>query len=273
MRSVVAVVTVVIASACASDSKPDVRISTTTSVQNSDLIDSLRPVFLKSSGMRMSVFSTGSGRALQLLESGESDVAISHAPQAEQQFLARHPEWSYRKFAYNRFIVVGPPDDPAKLAQATDVIDAFRRIADSEARFVSRGDQSGTHEREELFWAAAGRKPEGIRLIVSGRGMAQALRHANEARAYTLTDEPTFSQLRSSLQLLPLVVGDARLLNTYAVIWPANNANGVTFSDWLLSPQGIDQLKRFKVDGQRAYEPWPRDCPHQIPSDIPCRGV
>jgi tungstate transport system substrate-binding protein len=270
MRVIVAVATMFIV-ACSTNVRHDIRIATTTSVQNSGLMDYLRPAFREHSGLDLLVHSAGSGRALQLLENGEADLVISHAPSMEERLLSRHSDWSYRKFAYNRFVVVGPADDPARIASASDVIDAFQRIVDSGARFVSRGDQSGTHEREESFWAFAGRRPIGDRLIVSGRGMAQALRHANEAAGYTLTDEPTFWQLRDQLQLTSLFAADARLQNTYALIAPGNNRQAVVFVQWLASDEGMARVGSFTIDGKRAYELWPIDCPGARPADRPCQ--
>lgn len=270
MRVIAAAATLFLV-ACATDVRQSIRIATTTSVQNSGLMDYLRPAFREHSGLDLLVHSAGSGRALQLLENGEADLAISHAPLMEERLLARHPNWSYRKFAHNRFVVVGPVADPARIASAGDVIDAFRRIADSDARFVSRGDQSGTHEREETFWTLAGRRPIGDRLIVSGRGMAQALRHANEAAGYALTDEPTFWQLRNQLQLTLLFGADARLENTYALIAPRNNHPAAVFIQWLAVDEVIGRVGSFTVGGKRAYEPWPIDCPGARPADRPCQ--
>jgi tungstate transport system substrate-binding protein len=270
MRVIAAVATLFIV-ACSTNVPQGIRIATTSSVQNSGLMDYLRPTFREHSGLDLLVHSAGSGRALQLLENGEADLVISHAPLMEERLLSQHPDWSYRKFAYNRFVVVGPVDDPARIASASDVIDAFQRIVDSGARFVSRGDQSGTHEREETFWTLAGRRPSGDLLIVSGRGMAQALRHANEAAAYTLTDEPTFWQFRDQLQLTSLFAADARLQNTYAVIAPRNNRQAAVFVQWLAPDDGTGRVGSFTIDGKRAYEPWPVACPRARPADRPCQ--
>ncbi len=270
MRVIAAVATLFVV-ACSTNVPQGIRIATTTSVQNSGLMDYLRPAFREHSGLDLLVHSAGSGRALQLLENGEADLVISHAPLMEERLLSQHPDWSYRKFAYNRFVVVGPVEDPARIASASDVIDAFQRIVDSGARFVSRGDQSGTHEREETFWTLAGRRPSGDRLVVSGRGMAQALRHANEAAGYTLTDEPTFWQLRDQLQLTSLFAADARLQNTYALIAPRNNQQAAVFVQWLAPDEGMSRVGSFTIDGKRAYEPWPIDCPGARPADRPMR--
>jgi tungstate transport system substrate-binding protein len=205
-----------------------------------------------------------------MLADGTVDAAISHAPEAERRQLAQHPNWSYKKIAHNWFVVAGPDSDPAAVRRAFDALDAFRRIADSGQPFVSRGDESGTHERERSLWEAAGRRPVESRLIVSGRGMGQALRHANEARAYILTDAPTLRQMSGTLDLQTLFEKDARLLNTYAVISRRTNAQAATFEAWLTSHAGREALASFLIDGQSAFLPWQAGCTGAQPGDLPC---
>src|SRR5688500_7390122 len=148
-------------------------IATTTSVQNSGLLEALLPHFAEAA---VRVHAAGSGRALAMLADGIVDLAISHAPETEARILAHHPTWAYRKIAYNRFVLLGPPDDPAAVRGAKDVVDAFQRVAGAAAVFVSRGDESGTHERERSIWQAAGVQPDKDQLRVSGQGMAITLR-------------------------------------------------------------------------------------------------
>ena len=188
-------------------------------------------------------------------------AAISHAPETERRQLAEHPDWSYTKIAHNWFVIAGPDSDPAAVRSASDAIDAFRRIADSGQPFVSRGDESGTHERERSFWDAAGRRPSESRLIVSGSGMGQALRHANEARAYILTDAPTLRQMSATLELRTLFEKDVRLLNTYAVIHGRTNAHAAAFEAWLISEAGRQVVDSFMIDGEPAFSSWPAGCP------------
>ena len=266
------IIAIAIATACTGGNAipRTLRVATTTSVQNSGLLEHVRTSFRDSSGIDLRIHATGSGRALALLEKDEADVAISHAPRAEANAVSRHPEWTYRKFAWNRFIIVGPRNDHADVANARHAADAFRRIAESGATFMSRGDQSGTHEREESFWQAAGTRPDKARLIVSGRGMAQALRHADEAQAYTLTDEPTFWQLQDSLDLVPAFATDARLLNSYALLARKDNTLAATFIDWINSEGGRRRVSEFSITGKRAYEIWPPGCASESPADLPC---
>lgn len=259
--------------ACAAPGRFTIAIATTTSVQNSGLLDALLPALERETGLSPQLHAAGSGRSLQMLADGIVDAVISHAPEMEQRMLAKHPEWAYRKWAFNQFVVVGPAEDPARVRHASNVVDAFRRIADSGSRFVSRGDESGTHERERALWEAAGQQPDDRRLLVSGRGMAQALRHAGEAQAYTLTDAPTFWQLRRSLDLQVLFEGDQRLLNTYAVIHRRGITAAATFSEWWVQDSTRKRLTAFLIEGTRAYQPWPPGCPGTAPGDRPCVAV
>lgn len=259
------------AAACGRPPAHTLDAATTTSVQNSGLLAHLLPAYEDDAGITVRVHAAGSGRALQMLADGVVDLVMSHAPETEQRFLAQHPDWSYRKFAHNRFVVVGPPVDPAGVRGAADVVDAFKRIAGSGERFVSRGDESGTHERERAMWAAAGASLDAPRLIVSGRGMAQALRHADQARAYVLTDDATFRQLQKRLDLALLFDTDPRLSNGYAVVYPRVGAPAAAFADWLTGPQGRAAIAGFTIDGAPAFTPWPADCAGARPTDTPCR--
>ena len=245
-------------------------IATTTSVQNSGLLSHLLPAFEQASGIVVRVHATGSGRALKMLADGTVDAAISHAPETERRQLAQHPDWSYQKIAHNWFVVAGPDSDPAAVRGASDVLDAFRRIADSGQTFVSRGDESGTHERERSFWEAAGRRPAESQVIVSGRGMAQALRHADEAHAYILTDASTLRQLSPTLQLRVLFENDARLVNTYAVIDRRTNPRAAALATWLTSQEGLETIGSFTINGEPAFAPWPKGCAAAQPGDVPC---
>jgi tungstate transport system substrate-binding protein len=261
---------IVCLSACTNASDPTLDIATTTSVQNSGLLASLLPQFQQHSGIVVRVHAAGSGRALQMLADEVVDLVISHAPETEARIMAQHPQWFYRKVAHNRFVVAGPRDDPAGVGGAADVLEAFRRIARSDAKFVSRGDESGTHERERSLWAAAGVTPDPARVIVSGRGMAQALRHADEARAYVLTDEATFRQLSDNLDLEIVVAGDPLLVNSYAVLHRGGQPRAAAFADWLTGDAGRAALGAFTIAGAPAFTPWPPDSPGGQPSDAAC---
>ena len=258
---------IVMLAACTSATRPVIDIATTTSLQNSGLLDHLLPHFAQA---QVRVHAAGSGRSLEMLADGVVDLVISHAPETEARYLATHADWRYRKLASNWFIIVGPRDDPARIRDAGDALDAFRRIAASPVPFVSRGDESGTHEREQTFWRSSGVTPAPGRLIVSGRGMALALRHADEINGYTLSDDATFRQLQSQLDLVAFTVGDARLLNTYAVIHPQSDARAEMLGEWLLTGHGRDRLSEYRIDGRVAFTPWPTTCPGHTPDAHPC---
>jgi tungstate transport system substrate-binding protein len=242
-------------------------VATTTSVKNSGLLDALIAAY---SERPIRAHAAGSGRALEMLVDGIVNLVISHASDAEARYLKEHPDWIYKKFAYNRFVIVGPGDDPARIKGTQDAVEAARRIAASGSIFVSRGDGSGTHEREESLWAAAGTKPTAAHLLVSGRGMALALRHADERRAYTLTDEATFWQFEKQLALEALLADDPRLLNTYAVIHPRHDDIAASFADWLTRREGREVIDRFTVAGRPAFILWPVGCPDTRPDAGVC---
>lgn len=258
--------------ACGGPAPRTLDIATTTSVHTSGLMAHLLPLFQQASGVTVRVHAAGSGRALQMLDDEVVELVISHAPDTESRVLARHPQWFYRKLAHNRFVVAGPRGDAAGVRGAADVIEAFRRIARSDQRFVSRGDESGTHERERALWELAGVAPDPARLIVSGRGMAQALRHADEARAYVLTDEATLRQLRDTLDLDVVADGDPRLANSYSVIHRRVHPHAAAFADWLTGSAGQAALGAFLIAGEPAFRPWPPGCPAAAPSDTPCEA-
>jgi tungstate transport system substrate-binding protein len=258
---------VVMLAACTPSARPTIDIATTTSVQNSGLLDYLVPHFDRA---QVRVHAAGSGRSLEMLADGIVDLVISHAPETEARYLATHAEWRYRKLASNWFIIVGPRDDPAHVREAADAVDAFRRIAAAPVPFVSRGDESGTHEREQVFWRSSGVAPAPGRLIVSGRGMAQALRHADEINGYTLSDDATFRQLQPQLDLVAITIADSRLLNTYAVIHPQGNASAAMLAEWLLNGDGRQRIAAFQIEGRAGFAIWPHSCAGLSPDAQPC---
>jgi tungstate transport system substrate-binding protein len=268
---VAAAAILVVVYGCSSADNPRVlRIATTSSVDQSGLLATLLPAFKSESNIDVRVHVAGSGQAIQMLARRDAALAITHAPEAEAKALREHADWSYRKLAFNEFVVVGPRQDPAGVRGSSDGAEAFRRIAQSGQRFVSRGDQSGTHEREDKLWTLAGQRPVGGRLIVSGRGMAQALRHADEAEAYTLADAATFHRLERQLELSVHHRGGSSLVNTYAVLHTSKDVDAAQFARWLTTGSGRTLIGSFSVDGQRQYSVWPEGCAASAPSDTPC---
>jgi tungstate transport system substrate-binding protein len=205
-----------------------------------------------------------------MLAADQADVVISHAPEQEAKALHEHPTWFYRKILYNDFLIVGPSDDPAGIAGMTDAVMVMQRILESHQRFLSRGDESGTHERERQLWAAAGIQPRSDQVIVAGAGMGQTLRIASETGAYTLTDRGTFEMLSHSLSLRALVAGDPRLLNTYAVVADPKNEPGVRFGRWLAEGEGHRALSDTLSNGTiRGFTLWPADHDRTRPESRP----
>lgn len=265
------VLTLTGAAACGrSDERPLIVLATTTSVANSGLLDQVIPVFESTSHARVRAVPVGSGRALAMLDARQATVAITHAPAQESEALKTHPSWTYRKILYNDFLIVGPPDDPSHVAQGTDVLDAMRRIAAGKTRFISRGDESGTHEREQQLWKDAGITPAPALVVIAGQGMGATLNIASETGAYTLTDRGTFEQFAGRRALKELSSGDTRLLNTYAVIVDPANEQGLAFARWLSEGTGRGTIASLLRDGKlKGFSLWPVGAPASTPSDLP----
>jgi tungstate transport system substrate-binding protein len=239
-------------------------VSTTTSTQDSGLLDVLVPMFEKRSGMSVKTIPVGTGQALALAARGEADVTLAHAPAVEKKYVEDGKMQNRRLVMYNDFVIVGPEDDPAKVKGLPRAAGALKRIAAAGARFVSRGDKSGTHVLEQGLWKQAGVEPKGAWYIESGQGMGPTLGIANDRRAYTITDRGTYLALQKRIALPVLVEKDRPLLNIYSVmeVNPANGprvnaAGGKAFADFMLSPEVQAVIKAFGVDkyGQPLFIP------------------
>jgi tungstate transport system substrate-binding protein len=239
-------------------------LSTTTSTQDSGLLDVLVPLFEKTTGYTVKTVSVGTGQALALAARGEADVALVHAPALEKQYVADGKMLNRRLVMYNDFVIIGPAEDPAKIKGQAKAADALRRIAETQSRFVSRGDKSGTHALETALWKQAGIEPKGSWYLESGQGMGQTLGIANERAAYTLTDRATFLAFQQRVKLPILVEKDRALLNVYSVmeVNPANgprvnSAGGKAFADFMVSADTQAAIKAFGVDkyGQPLFVP------------------
>ena len=276
-RAVLALMCLAAAAGCRS--KQDVlRMATTTSVENSGLLARILPAFSQDTRVSVEVLAVGSGQALNLLKRGEVAVGLTHDPAAEAAALSAGVITGYRKIMFNDFVIVGPPADPAGIARASDAVDAFARIADHDAVFVSRGDASGTYSREQELWALAKSRPVSPRLVEVGQGMGGTLRVANEMSAYTLSDRATFERFRSALRLTVLYEGGPPLLNTYAVflrpgLTGRELANASALADWLADGAGRQQIAGFVANGQRVFQVWPLGTPRGSPVDLPSPAV
>ncbi len=221
-------------------------LATTTSTRDAGLLDTLLPVFERETRYQVKVIAVGSGQALAMGRRGDADVVLSHAPEAERVLVDSGYFVRRRLVMHNEFLVVGPASDPAGLRGLSDAVAAFRRLAERRAPFVSRGDQSGTHQREQILWKRTGMTapPRDGWYVESGQGMGATLQLADEKRAYTLTDRATYLAWRDKLQLVPMVEGDSLLYNVYHVLElnPKNAARvnltgGRALADFFVAPE------------------------------------
>ncbi|OON60796.1 tungsten ABC transporter substrate-binding protein [Massilia sp. KIM] len=239
-----------------------IRLSTTTSTENSGLLKALLPAFEAKTGTKVHVISVGTGKALELAKNGDVDLTLIHARKQEDQFVAEGWGIDRRDVMYNDFIVVGPDSDPAKLKGTKDVIAAFKRIAAAGVKFISRGDNSGTDVMERSYWQQAGVKPAGANYVSAGLGMGEVLNMAAEMRAYTLTDRATYGSYKARTGLAIVVEGDKRMFNPYGIIavnpakHPKANYKGAKqLIDWLTSPEGQSRIAAFKPTGEQLFFP------------------
>ena len=231
-------------------------LATTTSTQDSGLLDVLLPVFEKKTGYFVKTIAVGSGQAMAMGEKGEADVLLVHSPAAEKKFVTDGFGINRKLIMHNDFIIVGPADDPARIKGMKSSPESFKKIASATALFLSRGDNSGTHVKEKDIWKAAGINPEGQKWYQqTGLGMGQTMNVAAEKKGYTLTDRATYLALKKNLGLEILAEGDAILLNIYHVIevnrtkWPKVNAAGAkAFSDFMVAKETQDIIKTYGVD-------------------------
>jgi tungstate transport system substrate-binding protein len=237
-------------------------LATTTSTQDSGLLDVLVPVFRQQTGIEVKVVAVGSGQALQLGRRGDADVILAHSPEAEERFMAEGQGESRRAVMYNDFVLVGPAADPAGARGKTSIAEVLAAVARSRSPFVSRGDDSGTHQKEKQVWKAAGVDPGGDWYIEAGAGMAQVLRTADQKRAYTLSDRATFLAHKGLVALAVLAEGDLLLKNDYHVIvvsprtHPGVHAqSAMRFSEFLLNPETQRVISEFGTEkyGQALF--------------------
>jgi tungstate transport system substrate-binding protein len=245
---------------------PGMILATTTSTQDSGLLDVLIPMFEQQTGYTVKVVAVGTGAALKMGEEGNADVLLVHAPSSEKTYMDGAFGKERMLVMHNDFVIVGPSSDPAGLKGGTSAAEAFQKIAAASAPFISRGDESGTNTKELALWKSAGidvsQKPAWY--TESGQGMGATLTIASEKSAYTLTDRATYLANKANLQLDILVEKDNVLLNVYHVItvnpdkWPKINYDGaIAFAKWISSPATQDVIGKFGVDkfGQPLFVP------------------
>jgi len=240
-------------------------LATTTSTQDSGLLDTLLPDFEKEAGVKVDVIAVGTGQALTLGEDGNADVLLVHARAKEDEFMAAGHGVRREDVMYNDFVIVCPESDPAGIKGMTGASEAFKKIADANVTFISRGDDSGTHTKEKSIWKAAGIEPQGDWYVSAGQGMGEVLTMADEQQACTLSDRATYlARSKEGLKLVILVEGDKALFNPYGVIAvnPDKNPNiqadlANQFIDWLISLPVQEKIAEFgKADfGQSLFVP------------------
>ena len=240
-------------------------VQSTTSTQNSGLYEYLLPIFTAETGIEVQVVAVGTGQAIRNARNGDADVLLVHARTAEEAFVAEGWGTSRADLMYNDFVIVGPPDDPAGLSGMSDAIAALRKLAESQAIFASRGDDSGTHKAEMRLWAEAGVDAvadSGTWYRETGSGMGATLNVGVTMGAYVMTDRATWISFRNKSEHRIVVEGDPKLFNQYGII-PVNPERhphvkadaAKRFVGWMLSKPGQNAIAAFRVDGQQLFFP------------------
>ena len=239
-----------------------IKMATTTSTENSGLLKYLLPKFTQATGYDVHVIAVGTGKALRMGQDGDVDVVLVHARPAEDRFVAEG--YGEKRFGvmYNDFVIIGPPNDPAKVAEAKSAVDAMQRIAKDKATFISRGDDSGTNKKEMRIWKAANIKPEGKWYRAAGQGMGKVIQMANELNAYTLSDRGTWIAFSNKTDLNIVYQGDKVLFNPYGIIavnpkrYPdANHTGAQALINWITSNDGQKLIANYKIAGFQLFTP------------------
>ncbi|MDF9433602.1 substrate-binding domain-containing protein [Chromohalobacter israelensis] len=237
-----------------------VRLATTTSTYNSGLLDYLLPKFEADHPYQIQVIPVGTGKALRLGRDGDVDLVLTHAPAAEKAFVDAGYGVEPHGVMYNDFVIVGPTDDPAGIAGGNDATQAFATLAEDEALFVSRGDDSGTDKKEKILWEQAGVTPDFDGFRAAGQGMGEVLRMASELQGYTLTDRGTWLAMQDKLDLEIMVEGDTQLFNPYQVIlvnperYDGLDTEGArALAEWLISDEGQSLIDGFRLNGKVLF--------------------
>lgn len=240
----------------------DIRLATTTSTENSGLLKVLLPVFEAKYGGKVRVVSVGTGAALKLGENGDADVVLVHARALEDTFMAAGFGSVRKDVMYNDYVIVGPKHDPAGVRGSKDVTAAMRKISASGAKFVSRGDASGTHQMEKDYWKSAGVAAQGAWYVAGGQGMGQVLTMAGQFEGYALTDRATYATYKDKTGLETLVEGDPKMFNPYGIIAvnpqrhpTVNNQGAMALVNWMTSPDGRKAIAAFRINGVQMFFP------------------
>ncbi|MCW8348513.1 substrate-binding domain-containing protein [Vibrio sp. ZSDZ65] len=239
---------------------PHVRLATTTSTYHSGLLDYLLPEFTKETGYQVDIIAAGTGKSLRMGENGDVDLVMTHAPKAEAAFVKAGYGIEPHKVMYNDFVIVGPEKDPADIHDQKSIDQVFDSIAKTNAIFISRGDDSGTHKKELQIWQQTNIEPNfgGYRSV--GQGMGPTLNMASEMQGYTMTDRGTWLAYQAKLDLAVLFEGDKQLFNPYQVIlvnpsrFPTLNTEGAkALSQWLISDKGQTMINSYRKMGEQLF--------------------
>ncbi|QWR78970.1 tungsten ABC transporter substrate-binding protein [Candidatus Magnetomonas plexicatena] len=236
------------------NAETSIKCATTTSLQNSGLLDYILPLYKKKTGIRVDAVAVGTGAAIEIGKRGDADFVFVHAKELELKAVQDGYFINRMEFMYNDFIIVGPANDPAKIKGIKAASESFEKISKSGSLFISRGDNSGTHVKELSIWKESGINPkEQSWYLEAGQGMSKTLRLAFEKYAYTLTDRSTWLMSREKQELLLLLEGDPILINHYSVmaVNPEKNPTAkykeaMEFINWVTSKEGTDAIREFK---------------------------
>jgi tungstate transport system substrate-binding protein len=240
----------------------DIKMSTTTSTENSGLLKVLLPKYEARCACKIQVISVGTGKALELGKNGDVDVVLVHARAAEDKFVAEGSGVNRKDVMYNDFILVGPKADPLGLKNQKSIIDGFKTMAQGKVKFISRGDNSGTDQMEKAYWREAGVTPAGSWFVSAGLGMGEVLTMAGEMQGYTLSDRATYAAYRAKTGLDIVLAGDAKMFNPYGIIavnpkkYPGVNYDGaMDLINWITSAEGQKAIADFKLSGEQMFFP------------------
>ena len=239
---------------CSSRSQ-SIILATTTSTQDSGLLEELVPIFQNETGIQVKTIAVGTGQALEMGRRGDADILLVHAPGQEEEFMTEGHGALRQSFMYNDYVILGPKDDPAEIAESPSIPVVMQQITSSENLFLSRGDNSGTHFRERKLWADAGIHPQGAWYQETGQGMGQTLIVASEKLAYTLCDRSTYLAMQDKIDLVILFENDQVLHNIYSIITidpgkstSVNNPGAEAFYEFMLSKSAKEIIERFGID-------------------------
>ena len=240
------------------------RLATTTSTDNSGLLQTLLPPFEEKHNVKVDVIAVGTGKALALGRNGDADVVLVHAREAEDEFVKAGYGVNRRDVMYNDYVIAGPPGDPAGIRGVADASEALAKIAGAQEPFVSRGDDSGTHKKEMSLWEIAEVVPRGRWYLETGQGMGATLQIASEKGGYVLADRGSFIAYEGKIELDVLCEGDRELHNPYGImaVNPAKHSHvlyteAMMLIGWVTSPEGRDILNSFRKDGEILFHPSP----------------